>query len=194
MTERTPERTCIACGEHDGRDDLVRLVAAPPEDDRPARLIVDLRGKLPGRGAWVHPTRACVTTAEREPRKASRVLKQPVDAAGLVQQLEDALLRVVIDGLSLAAAAGAVIGGHDVLEMGLRDGRVVELIFASDAAERTVGDLLRASGDRPVTRLPLDKNTLGAKVGQAPRAALGLVPAPAFRHLRDQLRRLRSMG
>lgn len=185
----TAQRTCIACREEAGRDELVRLVADPE-----GNLVVDLRGRLPGRGAWVHPTRACVSVVEREPKLASRTLKTQVSAKGLEQQLHDGVLRAVLEGLSLAARAGAVVGGHDAIEIAIRNGRVTELVLASDGSERTIRDLLRLAEDRPVTRLPIDRETLGVRVGQPPRAALGVVATPAFAHLRTQLRRLRGLG
>lgn len=188
-SEHTAHRTCVACREEAERDELVRLVADPD-----GNLVVDLRARLPGRGAWVHPTRACVSAIEKEPKLASRTLKGQVFAKGLEQQLYDAVLRAVLDGLSLAARAGALVGGHDAIEIAIGDGRVSELVLANDAAERSVRDLLRLAGDRPVTRLPIDREGLGVRVGQPPRAALGLIPVPAFAHLRTQLRRLRSLG
>jgi predicted RNA-binding protein YlxR (DUF448 family) len=59
--------------------DLVRVVADP------GGVAVDERRRLPGRGAWVHPSRTCIETATR--RKAwARALKSPgilVDAVEL---------------------------------------------------------------------------------------------------------------
>jgi predicted RNA-binding protein YlxR (DUF448 family) len=182
-------RTCIACREEAARDALIRLVSDPD-----GALVIDLRGRLPGRGAWVHPTRACVSAVERDPKLASRTLKTRVSGPDLEQQLHDAVLRAVLDGLSLAARAGALVGGHDAIEIAVGAGKVSEVVLANDAAERTVRDLERIAGDRPITRLPIDREALGARVGQPPRAALGLVPLPAFADLRTQLRRLRSLG
>ncbi|MEZ4241254.1 MAG: DUF448 domain-containing protein [Myxococcota bacterium] len=185
---RGPERTCVGCGEHCERDDAVRLVQSPD-----GAVVVDLRGRLPGRGAWVHPTSDCLGRAAREPRRLSRAFKAGVRAPDLEAAVRDAVLRAVLDQLSLAAAGGGVIGGHDAVELGLRNGRIVEVIFASNASERTVSDILRSIEDRAHTTLPLDTASLGARIGQAPRAVIGLA-APGFRHLRDQLRRLRSLG
>jgi uncharacterized protein len=186
---RVAERTCVACGEHDDRGALIRLVASPEGE-----VAIDLRARLPGRGAWVHPDRGCAAKIERDPRRLARVLKSSVRAERLEQRLVEAVLRAVLDGMSLASAGGALVGGHDAVEQGLRSGRISELAFASDASARTVADVTRSAGDRPITRLPLDKDALGARVGQAPRAVVGLVDAPGFRHLREQLRRLRSLG
>ena len=94
---------------------------------------------------------------------------------------------------------GATLEAFDIvssetIELAIGDGRVAELVLANDASERSVRDLLKLAEDRPVTRLPVDRDTLGIRVGQPPRAALGIVPVPAFAHLRTQLRRLRSLG
>lgn len=187
-----PVRTCVGCGEAEGRVELIRLVRSPDGE-----IVVDLRGRLPGRGAWVHPDRACAAKIQKDPRRLARALKAPAgprEVEGLEQRLVEAVLRAVLDGLSLASAGGVLIGGHDTVELGLRSGRVVEVLFAADAAERTMADVGRAAGDCPITRLPLDKEALGARVGQAPRAVVALVGASGFRHLREQLRRLRSLG
>jgi predicted RNA-binding protein YlxR (DUF448 family) len=50
--------------------ELVRVVADA------GGIVLDERRRLPGRGAWVHPTRTCIETATR--RKAwGRALKVP---------------------------------------------------------------------------------------------------------------------
>lgn len=179
----------MACGAEGDRDALVRLVVSPE-----GQVVIDLRARLPGRGGWVHPTRACVARVAAEPRRLARTLKAEVDTSGLERALTDVVLGAVLDGLSLASRAGMLIGGHDALEIAMRDGRISELITADDAADRTIADLARAFGDHPVTRLPVDKDELGRRVGQPPRAAVGLVAGRPFEHLREQLRRLRSLG
>jgi len=57
-----PVRTCIGCGERAAKPDLVRVVAAGDE------LIPDVAMRLPGRGAYLHPSLACLERAQR--RKA----------------------------------------------------------------------------------------------------------------------------
>lgn len=65
-----PERTCVGCRTRAPVAELVRVVADPPG------IALDERRRLPGRGAWVHPTRTCIVTATR--RKAwARALKVP---------------------------------------------------------------------------------------------------------------------
>ncbi len=79
-----PERTCIGCRARGAASSMVRVVAQPPG------VVVDLRRRLPGRGAWVHPQLDCIETATR--RKAwSRALKVP----GLVVEADEVFGRAV---------------------------------------------------------------------------------------------------
>ena len=57
---RQPQRTCIACRRVADKRDLVRVVSTPE-----GRLVVDPKGKLPGRGAYVCRGRACWGTVRR---------------------------------------------------------------------------------------------------------------------------------
>jgi uncharacterized protein len=52
-------RTCLGCRQRAPRNSLLRIVAR----DGAAR--VDSAARLPGRGAWVHPTPGCVDAAVR---------------------------------------------------------------------------------------------------------------------------------
>jgi predicted RNA-binding protein YlxR (DUF448 family) len=64
---------------------MVRVVADAPG------VVVDLRRRLPGRGAWVHPQLACIETASR--RKAwARALKVP----GLVVDADEVFGRATV--------------------------------------------------------------------------------------------------
>jgi predicted RNA-binding protein YlxR (DUF448 family) len=68
--------------------ELVRVVADA------GGIALDERRRLPGRGAWVHPSRTCIETATR--RKAwSRALKSP---------------GIVVDALELCSRVGAQAG------------------------------------------------------------------------------------
>jgi len=51
---KQPTRTCVGCRRRERKADLVRLVANGDQ------VIVDSRAQLPGRGAYVHPSRSCI--------------------------------------------------------------------------------------------------------------------------------------
>ena len=53
-----PVRTCIGCGAVTARDGLVRLRIEGE------RLVIARKGQG-GRGAWLHPTEACLEKAAR---------------------------------------------------------------------------------------------------------------------------------
>lgn len=48
-----PQRTCVACREVENKQDLIRIVRTPEG------VFVDPSGKLPGRGAYLHPRETC---------------------------------------------------------------------------------------------------------------------------------------
>lgn len=61
-------RTCIGCKERTIKSSLLRLVVVGDE------IVPDPSARLPGRGAYVHPSQACLDLAQR--RKAfSRALR-----------------------------------------------------------------------------------------------------------------------
>ncbi|MEJ1230213.1 MAG: YlxR family protein [Galbitalea sp.] len=64
-----PVRTCLGCRSRADRSSLLRVVA------RDGVVIPDPSAILPGRGAWVHPTPACVdkSTARNALGRALRV-------------------------------------------------------------------------------------------------------------------------
>ncbi|MEJ1921437.1 YlxR family protein [Microbacterium sp. KHB019] len=65
-----PVRTCVGCRMRASRSALLRVVASPDA------LIFDDRAVMPGRGAWVHPTRECLENAVRR-RAFARALRVP---------------------------------------------------------------------------------------------------------------------
>ncbi|MDT0441017.1 YlxR family protein [Streptomyces johnsoniae] len=73
-----PERTCVGCRQRSARDGLLRVVVIE------GRCVPDLRGTLPGRGAYVHPTTVCLELAVRR-RAFPRALRVqgPLDVGEL---------------------------------------------------------------------------------------------------------------
>lgn len=53
--KHVPQRTCIACREIAGKRGLIRVVRTEQG------VIIDPTGKKAGRGAYIHPTRRCMT-------------------------------------------------------------------------------------------------------------------------------------
>ena len=77
-----PVRTCVGCRVRAAKADLLRVVAAG------GVLAPDPFGRLPGRGASVHPDPACVALAERR-RAFPRALRLagPLDATAVQEHV-----------------------------------------------------------------------------------------------------------
>jgi len=197
-------RTCVACREKAGADELIRLVRHPVD----GTVVVDLPGKLPGRGAWVHPTAACVGQLQKKGGKLAHALKGQVDTSDLGERIRAALHRAALDGVSMAAASGSLVGGHDKLAGELAAGGLRLVVVADDASPRTI-ESLRTAASRAVQEaaelgepvvdvhfvtLPIGREALGTRIGRGARAALGVRPTRGSAFLRRQLHRLRDLG
>ena len=66
-------RTCVGCRQRADRSGLLRVVAV--EADGCWSVVPDLRRRLPGRGAWLHPATECLQLAHRR-RAFARALRR----------------------------------------------------------------------------------------------------------------------
>lgn len=57
---KIPMRMCIGCREMKPKKELIRVVRDPE-----GNIDLDLKGKAPGRGAYVCPLHACIDKADR---------------------------------------------------------------------------------------------------------------------------------
>ena len=110
-----PMRRCTVCRSESQQANLIRLVSFDGKG-----ITVDLRGKLPGRGAYACPRSSCVLSALKG--AASRSLRESVRADAPEDRLKDVengLLRLVREGLSLSARRqGLTIGLKETLQDG----------------------------------------------------------------------------
>lgn len=170
------------------REELIRLVVSPEGE-----LLVDYRGKLPGRGAWVAPTRQAVEEVQRKSGLLQRSLRARPDTSGLLEKVQAANYRAVLDALTICQKAGALIGGKDGVRGAISSGRALAVILAGDASERLVEDLSRRVGVLPCVQVPLDCYGLGSTVGKGPRSALAVLASKPGRHLLRELRRYEGL-
>jgi hypothetical protein len=73
----------VGCRNRAAKIDLLRVVAIA------GSVAVDRRGRLPGRGAYVHPDRACVDLAERRKAFPRALRTGPLDLSPLFTELLD---------------------------------------------------------------------------------------------------------
>lgn len=73
-SRKAPERTCVGCRARAGKSELLRVTA------RDGQLLLDgvpdPRSRRPGRGAYLHPSAACLERALRR-RAFTRALRVP---------------------------------------------------------------------------------------------------------------------
>ena len=123
------ERRDIVSGEVMDEDRLIRFVVGPDQT-----VVPDLARKLPGRGLWVAADRVSVETAAKKglfSRAAKAKLTPPV---GLADQVEELMLRRLMDGLGLAKRAGDLISGFEKVASAVNAGKAAWVIEAADGA------------------------------------------------------------
>jgi uncharacterized protein len=82
-----PVRTCIGCRQRGLAVELLRLKAVDDGNGQRA-VTVDSTGRLPGRGAWLHPDPDCLESAVRRRAfgRALRIAGSP-DITAVVERL-----------------------------------------------------------------------------------------------------------
>ncbi len=137
--EKGPNRTCVATRLVLPIERLIRFVPDPQ-----GRLTPDIRGRLPGRGAWVTGTRPALDEAIR--RKAfARSLKASVETPKDLAEQVDALLAAdARQSLAMSNKAGLVVAGFGKVETAIGRGHVTALIVASDGGDDGRRKMLQA--------------------------------------------------
>lgn len=129
--ENGPDRKCIATGEVQPKHGLIRFVVGPD-----ATVYPDILGKLPGRGIWISADRAALDKASGK-NLFSKAAKQPVKVPdGLSDQVEEQLLRRVIDLISLSRKSGHAVAGYEKVKDWLSKEEAEVLVQAVDGSGR----------------------------------------------------------
>jgi hypothetical protein len=136
-----PERRCIATGEVQPKRGLIRFAVSPD-----GVLVPDILEKLPGRGIWVAAERDALETAVRKglfTRAARQQVKVPET---LVDDVESALAKRLIEGISMARKAGKAVAGFEKVKdwLGREEARI--LFQATDGSERGKSKLYPPGG------------------------------------------------
>lgn len=77
-----PIRTCLGCGQRKPKEELTRIVVEN------GALMVDKGGKLPGRGAYLCPETACISSLRKKKGRLSYSLRVSMPRA-----VEDSFLK-----------------------------------------------------------------------------------------------------
>jgi predicted RNA-binding protein YlxR (DUF448 family) len=122
-------RKCIATGESEERDGLIRFVTDPF-----GQLTPDFAEKLPGKGMWVCSCYNMISFALQKELFSKSVRKKVLIPEKLICTIEKGLVDRTISSLGLARRAGRIIAGYAKVENALRQGKVLMRIEAKDGA------------------------------------------------------------
>jgi len=114
------DRTCLGCRKVLQRDDLVRYVVGPQGE-----IVLDYRGRLPGRGAYTCIDAGCIrqAVARRQFERAFRGRAQAPEADRLIDDLTDALAVKLESLIGMGRKSGVVVSGtSEVLGESARNG------------------------------------------------------------------------
>ncbi len=151
------QRRNIADGETGDRETMVRFVIAPD-----GVVVVDLEGKLPGRGLWLAANRDVLQGA-RLAALFSRAAREKVTVpADLADKLEALLASRCQNLMGLARRAGLMVAGYEQVRGSLRAGKAAVLIAASDGAADGRDKIRHLAPD-----LPLIDSLTSAEIGAA---------------------------
>ena len=136
---RTNARMCIVTRERDPKAGLIRFVADPE-----GRVVPDLAGKLPGRGAHVTARHELVERAARR-HMFGRALKADVRADPDLADATGALMRAaLVRSLPVLRKAGALSVGAGKVDALVREGSALLVLHAAEAAPDGVRKIAQA--------------------------------------------------
>ena len=190
------ERKCILSGEHDARDNLIRLALGPDGE-----ILPDVRAKAPGRGAWIGVDRAALEKAQANGKLRGALarafktgeLRIPDD---LAERIASALRQAALDRLGLEARAGTLLTGSEKIEVAARRGEVRLLLHAADAGEdgiRRLGQAFRVGdGEGEPLVIPAERPILSLALGRQNVVHIALIDRAAAARVKHALDRWRA--
>lgn len=106
----------------------------------------DVAGKLPGRGMYVSAERDALEAAVRKKLFSRGAKRQVAIPDGLIADVEAALVRRVLDRISMARKAGRAVTGFEKVKDWLEKDQAAILLQASDGSERGKSKLYKPGG------------------------------------------------
>ncbi|UWQ28804.1 RNA-binding protein [Leisingera sp. M527] len=180
------ERKCIATGEIQPKQGLIRFVMGPD-----GQVVPDVMGKLPGRGVYVASSRAALETAVKKKLFARGFKAQVQVPDELVQEVERQVVRRLIELISLARKSGDAVSGFERVKDWLykEDARV--LIQASDGSGRGKSKLSTPYKGKFIGCLTADE--LGMAFGRQTAIHAALASGGLSKRVVDEAQRLQGL-
>ena len=181
-----PERKCVATGDSQPKNGLIRFVLGPD-----GTVVPDVMGKLPGRGVYVAAERTALETAIKK-KLFSRGLKMQVQVPeGLLEEIERQLTRRVIDLISMARKSGDAVAGYEKVKDWLLKEEAQVLIQAVDGSGRGKSKLSTPHFGSYIGWLTADE--LGMAFGRETVIHAALASGGLAKRVVDEAKRLRGI-
>lgn len=195
MTVRghAPQRTCLGCRQALERERLVRYVMSPEGE-----VLVDYGGKLPGRGAYTHPSPACIAAAvrSRQFERAFRGKCRLPEAEFLISELGRQVRGRVVNLLGMARKSGQVISGTNLVLSALAAPTRPALVLLTEDISPAIGAKVKERAERAGIEVfrHLDKGLVGQILGKSERSAVALPVGTLTGSIRDELIRYKHIA
>jgi hypothetical protein len=191
--ERGPQRTCLGCRKAFARNDLLRFVLAPQ-----GALLVDYRGRLPGRGAYTCVDRDCIAEAVRRRQFPRTFKREPLPVADdfITLELSRQIQERICGLLGMARKAHQLLSGSSLVLDRLSAGAPLAFILiASDVSDGIGQKVVGRATNRSVRFYRMfEKEFLGRLLGTGQRSVLALVPGSLAKAIRVELERYQRIA
>ena len=191
--ERGPQRTCLGCRKAFAKNELLRFVLAPQ-----GTLLVDYKGRLPGRGAYTCVDRGCIAEAVRR-RQFSRTFKRellPVTDDFILLELSRQIQERISGLIGMARKAHQLLSGSSLVLDRLSAGAALAFVLiASDVSDGIGQKVVGRATIRSVRFYRMfEKEFLGRLLGTGQRSVLALVPGSLAKAIRVELERYQRIA
>jgi predicted RNA-binding protein YlxR (DUF448 family) len=178
LEQDEPFRACIACRTSRPKDEMVRYARSPD-----GSVHVDIKARLPGRGAWTCPARGCIERAIDKGAFA-RAFDEPclVDAGALLKAVGDGLDEAVTGGLGMLRRQGDAVCGREAALRAHQEKPLAFVVVAADLSERSKAEVDERFVGATVWHGP-PLAVLSHAVGRPETGVIGVVNAPQSRRL-----------
>jgi predicted RNA-binding protein YlxR (DUF448 family) len=163
----------VGCQQTHPSEQLIRLVCS-----QTGEVLLDMYGKLPGRGAYLCPQRSCAEQAVQRRRIQAAFRREVVltPLGELVQAMAGVLEERALGCVRIARKAGRLVSGYTQVSRALVYEPVTCLLVARDAARERLREYQGWCEERQIPcRMFLTKARLGQLAGRDQSSAIGIL-------------------
>ena len=172
---------------------MVRVVRSPEGE-----VLIDLKGRLPGRGAYLCIDRQCVENAVSR-KQFDRAFKSSCQVQS-VEQIVDALANEILGHMSsllgmARKSASFVAGSNAILDALGRNNSLAVIVLAEDISQQIGEKVSYKAEQKKIKTVKLfNKLELGRILGRAERSVVGLPGGKLADAFLDDLHRYQEIS